>query len=190
MAKFGTVDEARPVIRMWSGQDVDLLNPSPEVVLIDDIAAHLAKINRFVGATSRTYTVAEHCLLGLDFCLPGTRLEYLMHDASEAYLGDVSGPLKRMLGMQFYRDLEVSWTNAIVERFGLKAKLPAEVKEIDRRMLVTEQRDLCGRQPLSTDRSAPFSWRIPQRERTSEDLRLDFLFAFSFYASKTEGARR
>jgi uncharacterized protein len=189
MAKFGK-NEEKCVIDMWSGTRIDLLNPDPALILIDDVAAHLAKINRFVGATHREYTVAEHCLLGLEFCTRGARLEYLMHDSPEAYLGDVSGPLKRLFGMRFYRDLEESWRLAIAERFGLKQKTPAEVHEIDQRMLVTEQRDLRGRRPLSTDSHKPFRTHLPAVAPAQDQLREEFLMAFSFYAGQTGGAKR
>lgn len=184
------VEQESPVITMWSGTRIDLLNPDPALILIDDIAAHLAKINRFIGATAREYTVAEHCLLGLDFCQQGTRLEYLMHDAPEAYLGDVTGPLKRTRGMQFYRDLEKAWTLAIAERFGLRKTMRPEVHSVDQCMLVTEQRDLQGRQPLSTDKYTPYRMRLPVAAPSQETLRKEFLFCFYSYVGQTEGAKR
>jgi hypothetical protein len=182
--------EQESVITMWSGTRIDLLNPDAEDVLIDDIAAHLSQINRFIGGTNREYTVAEHCLLGLDFCQRGTRLEYLMHDATEAYLGDVSGPLKMTHGMRFYRDLEDAWWQVIAERFGLRKKLCAEVKAVDQCMLLTEQRDLKGRQPLSTDKYTPYRMHLPVQAPAREMLRKEFLMAFYAYVGQTEGARR
>jgi hypothetical protein len=191
MAKFGKQElEADCIIRTWSGLDVDLRFPTVEMILVDDIAAALANVHRFGGHTRRPYTVAEHCLGGLEYSLPQYRLEFLMHDAPEAYLGDVTGPLKRMCGMDFYRELEGRWAALIAARFGLATELPREVKEIDQRMLVTEQRDLCGRMPLSTDKFPPFRMHIGQVAPDAEMLRREFLDAFEFLVKKTPGARR
>lgn len=84
-------------------------------VCIKDIAHHLAHINRFNGATTRSYTVAEHSLLcesmadaqGLS---PKWRMAALLHDAHEAYLGDVSTPIKQMLRMIQQREI-ISYSN-------------------------------------------------------------------------------
>src|ERR1700738_3596596 len=92
-------DPDASVITTYSGRHVDLLHPHPECIHIDDIAASLAKLNRFAGHTVREYSVAEHLLLGLDYLQPEHRLRWFAHDFSEAYLGDASGPLKRTAGM-------------------------------------------------------------------------------------------
>lgn len=178
------------IITTYSGRHIDLLEPCADDIVIDDIAVALSRINRFTGHTHRPYTVAEHCLAGLEFCAAWHRLPYLMHDASEAYLGDVSGPLKRLLGMKFYRDLETCWTAVIAARFGLKANFASEVHAIDQRMLVTEQRDLLGRMPLSIDPYRPFNTRLPASAPPQELLQREFLDAFYQLSKSTEGARR
>lgn len=192
MGRFGmqeTKQEAA-VILTYTGRHVDLLRPCADEITIDDIAAALSKINRFTGHTPRPYTVAEHCLTPLDLVTQANRLEYLLHDASEAYLGDVSGPMKRLLGMAFYRNLETVWTYEIGLRFGLREKLPKEIHEIDQRMLVTEQRDLQGKQPVSTDKYQPFAMRLSPVAPAQETLQRDFIETFYALAAKTEGAIR
>lgn len=178
------------IITTWSGRHINLLLPCPSDIAIDDIAAALSRLARFGGHTSRPYTVAEHCCLGAEFCTPERRFEFLLHDATEAYLGDVTGPLKRMAGMQFYRDLEAMWAGAIADRFGLPRAMSKQIHAIDKRMLVTEQRDLMGRHPLSTDKHRPFSFVIGQVEPPAELLRERFLAMFYHLAARTEGAKR
>lgn len=192
MGRFATHEpkHEEAIILTYTGRYVNLLRPRPEDICIDDIAAALSKLNRFTGHTPRVYTVAEHCLTPLDLVTQENRLEYLMHDASEAYLGDVSGPMKRLLGMEFYRNLETVWTYEIGLRFGLCGKLPKEVHEVDQRMLVTEQRDLSGRQPVSTDKYQPFSMRLSPVAPAQEMLQRDFISMFYALAAKTEGAIR
>lgn len=190
MAVKKPAERETAIVHMWSGMEIDLLRPDPKKILIDDIAMHLSRQPRFGGGTTRTYTVAEHCILGLDFCQSYTHLEFLMHDAPEAYLGDVKGPLKATLGMAAYRKLEERWRLAIAERFGLSRETPNEVHVVDQCMLLTEQRDLKGRNPLSTDLYKPYRMRIPVIEPPAEQLRAEFLLLFYTYAEDMVGVRR
>lgn len=177
-------------ITTWSGRHIDLLDPEFSIneIRIDDIAASLTKTHRFTGHTYRPYTVAEHLLLGVDYLNPEHRFKWFTHDFSEAYLGDVAGPMKRMLSMQFYRDLEAGWERALAQRFGIGAAGAKEVKAVDGRMLVTEQRDLMGRQPLSTDRRKPFAMHIGLVAPSQDWLMQNFLSTFYALALETEGA--
>lgn len=178
------------ITTLVAGISINLTSPRVEDIFIEDIAASLSKLNRFTGYTSRVYTVAEHCLLGLDYLPAWERFEYLMHDASEAYLGDVSGPQKALPDMEGYRRREEIWTLAIAERFGLKNKTPALVKLTDQRMLVTEMRDLRGRRPMWGDKVKPFPQQIPVAGPSCDTLERMFLEAFTHLAGQTEGARR
>src|SRR6266702_8144744 len=96
-------------ITTYTGRHIDLLSPEFADIHIDDIAASLAKTTRFNGHTLRPYTVAEHSLLGVEYSLPQHKLEFLLHDATEAYLGDVVGPLKGTDMFAEYRNLEAYW---------------------------------------------------------------------------------
>lgn len=87
----------------------DLAEPDPEIIDIRDIAAHLSKINRFSGATRPDwpgYTVAEHSVLVMHYLetlYPGEtalHLHGLLHDAHEAYTGDITSPMKNLPGMR------------------------------------------------------------------------------------------
>jgi len=86
-----------------TGREFDLAHPSAQQIDIRDIAWHLAHICRFTGATSRHYSVAEHSLhvslhVELQGLPPAAQLAALLHDAHEAYCGDVTTPVKEALG--------------------------------------------------------------------------------------------
>lgn len=102
-----------PVIRMHSGVLVDLVDPDPRTILLEDIAYHLAGINRWTGGSR--YTDAQHCVHV--YRLSGEPWG-LLHDAEEAYIGDVSHPLKELLG-EAYRRIQRSWQNVVSARFGV-----------------------------------------------------------------------
>lgn len=87
------------MIATYTGRLVDFLNPDRNQICIMDIAHALANICRYNGHTSRFYSVAEHCVR-MSF-LEGDKLAYLLHDAAEAYIGDIPSPQKpylRILG--------------------------------------------------------------------------------------------
>jgi len=78
-----------------SGRKVDLLNPKPDMICLDDIAYHLARINRFSGATSEPWSVAQHSIFAAALAEADDHGAYsvlwtLLHDAHEAYTGDTS----------------------------------------------------------------------------------------------------
>ena len=140
-------------IRTFTGVDFDLQSPTPEMVDIRDIAHALARICRFNGHTrGDPYSVAQHSVAvsiraGMSAGSVAARLG-LLHDAAEAYLGDMTAPLKRL--MPDYVALEREVEAAIARRFGLwpPASVPISardaVREADRRMLATEARALMG----------------------------------------------
>jgi hypothetical protein len=128
-----------------------LLGNAPD---IKDIAHHLAQINRFTGACSRPYSVAEHSLLverigAARGATPIMRLALLMHDAHEAYTSDLSSPAKAVVGGG-WRAFEGVHALNIHHHFGLKtayAAHRAEVHACDLIALATERRDLMAFDP-------------------------------------------
>lgn len=123
------------LIRTFGGNWVDVLNPDPKTLFIEDIAHSLSNQCRFSGHTSEFYSVAQHCIHCCDHTL-GNRLEALMHDASEAYLTDVSRPVKQHLAN--YKDIEHNMMMALSKRFGFNYPLSKETKRIDEDMLTIE----------------------------------------------------
>lgn len=128
-----------------SGRMFCLADPRPEDICIEDIATHLSRIARFTGAAYGRYSVAQHSVLVAARVGPPHQKHALMHDAAEAYVGDVSAPLKRLareFRSTFFDELEHKVWLAIAKRFGLDPNMPAEVHIADRRMCATEQRAL------------------------------------------------
>ena len=142
--------------RMLSGRRLDLLDPSPLDVEIEDIAHGLSRVARWNGQTSGdwAFTVAQHSLLVEDLVgrlrpkAPDTwRLAALLHDAPEYVVGDLITPFKNAVGLD-YRALERRLLQAIHIRFALPAALPkaaaALVKRADRAAAYLEATQLAG----------------------------------------------
>lgn len=137
----------------FSGKLVDLLKPKAGDVLLDDVAHHLAMICRFGGAVAEHYSIAGHCVLVskiLEMDYPDDReLQFagLLHDASEAYVGDVVSPLKHQL--PGYAPIEDRWMREIGAAFGVDYKLfdDPRVHRADDQAFGSEWRDLFLRRP-------------------------------------------
>jgi 5'-deoxynucleotidase YfbR-like HD superfamily hydrolase len=119
--------------RMLSGRRLDLLDPSPLDVEIEDIAHGLARVARWNGQTKgeHAFSVAQHCVLVERITAdlrPGltreARLMALLHDAPEYVIGDLISPFKVVIGIN-YKALENRLQAAIHLRFGLPANPPA-----------------------------------------------------------------
>ena len=134
-------------MQTYTGRQFWPLDPRPEDVDILDIAHALANVCRFGGHTKAFYSVAQHSVLVSRVVPAGQALAGLLHDATEAYIGDMIRPLKRNL--HEYRAAEARLEAAITERFVLPAGAFAtpEVKYADNVVLATEARDVMGEPP-------------------------------------------
>jgi len=112
------------------------LDPHPEEIHIDDIAAALSKLCRYGGHCLRFYSVAEHCVHVANAAPRDVALAALLHDASEAYLSDVIRPIKSHLAN--YLAIEADLERAISLRFGTAWPMPSEVKRLDNSILWAE----------------------------------------------------
>lgn len=144
-----TKDERGDWMQTASGRKIYVMSPRADDVEIRDIAHALARICRFGGHVKcEHYSVAQHSVLVSQTCEPENALVGLLHDAAEAYIGDVVRPLKYSLPK--YRELEARWNDAIDQAFRLRFKLinlPEDVAIADKRLLSTERRDLMSDGP-------------------------------------------
>lgn len=129
-------------IQTYSGALLDLLDPDPQAIHLEDIAHHLSQINRFTGATTRPYSVATHsCFVYvISQGMSNSRDVWawaLLHDAEEAYIGDVSTPMKRALGPA-YTALRDGVRAAVATRFNLPTEIPKLVHVADALALAAE----------------------------------------------------
>lgn len=162
-------------LQTYTGKMFHPFNPSLDEIDILDIAHALSNICRFGGHCRMFYSVAQHSVLASQYISEEFALHALLHDASEAYLVDIPRPVK--LHLQDYIEVEHNLERVISEKFDIDCHVP-EVKEVDNRLLVTEQRDLLG--------PAPMTWSIDVQPYddfeivpwTSEDAKTVFLRRF------------
>jgi hypothetical protein len=151
----------------WSGGKFDFTNPDPKDIHISDIAHALSLQCRFNGHINEFYSVAEHSVLVADILFerhadPKLAMTGLLHDAAEAYIGDIVSPLKHLLpGFLKY---EASVEKCISIKFGIPYPLPTEVKEADKDALKLEFTLL-----------APFTQKEPYTPRKPVDAEARFL---------------
>lgn len=129
-------------ITTHSGKVFDFLKPHEHEFDIYDIAHALANINRFCGHTREPYSVAQHSVLMSNIVTPRLGKAALLHDGAEAYLGDVSSPLKALLPE--YKVIEARTEFALMAHFGIEPVTynDPEIKRYDMRFLASEKRDL------------------------------------------------
>jgi len=140
------MDPENPWILTSSYKKIYLRDPDPNLFDIKDIAHSLSRINRFNGHLHcSSYSVAEHSIRVASVCSPDLKFNALLHDASEAYLGDVSKPLKGLLSD--YKELEHNFCLLLAEHFGLLMPLPEEIIFYDNVLMATEIRDLMRYNP-------------------------------------------
>lgn len=167
-ASNGNGNSVRAWQRMLSGRRLDLLDPSPLDVELEDIAHGLARVARWNGQThgDHAFSVAQHSLLVeqvmglLNTSLSAQhKLFALLHDAPEYVIGDMISPFKAVVGGA-YKDVEDRLEAAIHLRVGLPAhpdaKLKKAIKKADKIVAYFEATELAG---FATDEAARFFGR-------------------------------
>jgi 5'-deoxynucleotidase YfbR-like HD superfamily hydrolase len=158
---------------MLSGRRLDLLDPSPLDVEIEDIAHGLARVARWNGQTigAHPFSVAQHVLLveqvalfAHDVLPAQTRAILLLHDAAEYVIGDIISPFKAVLG-EAYKGVEARILAAVMIRFGLPPEMPTGirtiVKDADRISAYHEATTLAGFAPAEAARFFGRPVRLP-----------------------------
>lgn len=190
-----------PWIQTYTGRAFDLLDPKPEQIDPLDIAHALSQICRFTGHTRHFYSVAQHSCLVAEIvndlcrgaygapCPDVVLLAALLHDAPEAYIGDVSTPLKRALRgegtISEYDVIEARIAAAVARRFGrldAVAGFAELIKHADMIALATEHAELFdGPTPRPWGLELPQPWPYKIEPWTPAMAQVQFLQAFSFY---------
>lgn len=126
-------------IDTFTQKRISPFEPNVDQICIEDIAHALSMLCRFGGHCTHFYSVAEHSVFVSNIVAPKYARWGLLHDATEAYIGDVVRPIKKLSDMSAYREAEERLFRAIAARFGLEESMPPEVKIADSTMLQTEK---------------------------------------------------
>lgn len=183
---------ARAWQRMLSGRRLDLLDPSPADIEIEDIAHGLARVARWNGQTigEHAFSVAQHALFVEEIACDlnpnlsaADRLAALLHDAPEYVIGDLISPFKTAIGLD-YKTFEVRLLGAIHRRFGLPETLPhttaALIKQADRIAAYYEATRLAG----FTPQEALLYFEPPTHLSPQMQTRLEQLSAWPVHAAQ------
>lgn len=123
-----------------TGKHFDLLEPDADMIDPRDISHALAHICRFNGHTREYYSVAQHSCIVAELVPEEHKLAALLHDAPEAYLGDMTRPLKQWISAYEHFEDRIWWR--VCGRFDIAPELPTSVHKADLIALATERRDL------------------------------------------------
>ena len=180
-----------------SGKRVQFEAFDPACIDIEDIAHALSMVCRFAGHCPRHYSVAQHSMLVADLVSEEYKLAALLHDASEAYLGDVTSPLKHSGQMRGYRELEGIIQFGIDRHYGIDSHAVA-IKEADLRALYIEGRSFWGVEEMAHwgFDAAIIDWAKTSRQTvwphapSPEVTKRQFLEYFRKFGGKESGVRR
>ena len=133
-------------MQTFTGRQFWPIDPRASEIDIEDIAHALSMQPRYAGHTSKFYSVAEHSYLVSAFAEDrSVQRAALLHDASEAYLCDIPRPIKPYLTN--YKEIEAQLCEVIAEKYGVPYPWPAEVHELDMRILLDERNALMKESP-------------------------------------------
>lgn len=162
----------------YTGRQFWPLDVREEDVYVEDVARALSMVCRFGGHLSDFYSVAQHSVHVSRLVPPELALTGLMHDAQEAYLGDMVRPLKRM--MPEYREAERRLWEVIAHKYRLPVELPSLVKTADNIAMMTERREFVNRGvmelPWEEDEKGVMADKevlVPWTSRVAEEMFLE-----------------
>ena len=153
-------------IETYLGIQFDILETRPESIQIEDIAHALSQANRYTGHCRFPYPVAQHSRLGSYLVPQQHALQFLLHDASEAYIGDMNRPLKHYTKAgDEYRIVEAKIQTMIYMRFGCSPIEADVVKHVDNQMLYAEKAQLMS----------PLSWAGTDWDQTQDQAKVEIV---------------
>ncbi len=162
-------------IRTFSGQYVNVFNPDPDTLILEDIAHALSNMPRFGGHLPEFFSVAQHsimCSIAGGSHYGSMPLELLMHDASEAFLMDIPSPIKKKLTN--YKEIEDNLMNVLAKKFGFQYPFEPMVKKIDEFQLEVEWYSL-----MLQDRTHDRYKQI--RIMSPREAKNEFIKAYDYY---------
>lgn len=168
-------------IQTYTGVKFDPANPDVHAIHFKDIAHSLSLLCRYNGHCLTFFSVAQHSTIMVSKVSEENKKWALLHDAAEIYMSDLPRPIKD--AMPEFRIIENEILALIVERFDLSWPMPEEVKEADRRMLMTERRDLMFQTPdlwsvdaePYPDRIIPVDWLSAKTEYVNYAVKLGLI---------------
>lgn len=140
-------------IRTVSGKYIDVFDPTPDMICIEDIAHSLSNMPRFGGHLPYFYSVAQHSLWCAQEASEPNKLAALLHDTTEAYILDFPSPIKKEFPE--YKKMEDKLMKVIAAKFNIQYPFHPEIKEIDKKALHFEWNSimLAKQKPLYTELS-------------------------------------
>jgi len=166
-------------IRLHSGAKFDFRNIDINSININDIAHSLSQQTRFTGHAKSFYSVAEHCCRGTRIVDGDLKLNFLLHDATEAYMGDLNNPLKQIIPQ--FKEIEAQIDRIVAQKFELFYLHHKKIKEADLIMLATEMRDLMPGEDWKDLSFPPLVEKI--EPWTQEKAKNEFLILFEMLSS-------
>jgi len=159
-------------ITTYTGNRFCFTDPKPEQVHIEDIAHHLSLICRFTGAVKSFYSVADHSIRVAGIVPDELKLSALLHDAAEAYTGDISRPVKYSHKLE---TTEKAVMEVIARKYNIDPYNPI-VREADNKLLATEARDLMPNMTGWAKLPEPLSMTIEPASSHVAEIYFMFLF--------------
>ncbi|TZF81795.1 HD family hydrolase [Pedobacter sp. BS3] len=159
----------------YTGIQVDLNNPTPDMICDKDIIHALSQIPRFGGHCKKRLSVAWHSILVAALAPYMMRFEALLHDAPETYCSDVIKPLKNILGEK-YETVEGNFEWVIIDKYGLYSHWLDRIKKYDRQALELEHKAF---------KQGSFKHRLKIRLIICRAFGWEFFFYTPKYAFKT-----
>ncbi len=157
-----SVTDRGPVIQVTSGAPFYPFTPRPDEIKITDIANSLSYLCRYNGHVKKFYSVAEHSFHLSNVVEPEYALEALLHDAAEAYVGDLVAPIKRHIPE--FNKIETQIMRAIWYKFGLPNRpLPIAVRDADQRIMLDERKYVLN--------ESRFQWPLAATVRTRAGIK-------------------
>lgn len=170
-----------------SGKIIDILNPDPSLISINDIASALSKKCRFGGGINYFYSIAQHSCLVSWLCGPEMAMAGLMHDAAKAYCDDLIKPRKVTLGAKF-EAVEENFLQTIFIRFNIDFDLYPRISEYDQEAVISEYHALYYNNAVFQKQIEFFS--AVHTEYKSPTWWWDYRYAYSAFIQTYEALRK